>query len=477
MTDAVQGAESPAASPGAFQGYGSKGYRAYVLFALVTVYVFNFIDRVVITSVQELIKNDFQLSDAQLGYLGGPTFAILYTLLGIPIARLAEKNNRTTILGVCIGLWSLMTAACGMAVNYSMLLATRIGVSIGEAGGTPPAQSVIADYFPADKRATALGIYSLGVPIGSMLAAVGGGYIAAKLGWRDAFLALGLPGLILAILVKTTIKEPPRAAEAGEAPNFKEAFQALSKKAAFWHAAMGGAAASFTGYGVGQFTTSFFIRTHKSELAAMQLASWMPHFDNPAKDILFRANLTTGLIVGLFGGIGTFASGYIADRIVARYPGAVAWLPAIAFAITTPLNIAGYMTGDLGTAVICLCGALLFQYFYLSSMYAIAGGVVHPRMRATSVAILLFVVNIIGYGAGPPAVGALSDFLANSQLTSQGLSAAVCKGVTEGPNAAACAAGSGYGLRWAIVIGFLGYLWAAAHFLLAWRSLQKDWHR
>ncbi len=472
MTDSVVGAGQTAGG-----GYGSKGYRAYVLFALVAVYTFNFIDRVVITIIQEDIRADFHLSDTQLGLLGGPAFALLYTLLGIPIARLAEKHNRTTILSVCIGLWSLMTALCGLAGNYFQLLAARIGVSIGEAGGTPPSQSIIGDYFPPDKRASAASIYSLGVPLGSMLAAIGGGYLAAYFGWQSAFLALGLPGLALAILVKLTIKEPPRTTEAHEAPSFGAGLKALAGKASFWHVALGSAAASFTGYGVGQFTNSFFIRSHADELEALSPLAGFLLLGDPtaATPVIFRASLVTGLLIGLCGGFGAAVSGFISDRISHRHPNALVWLPALAFILTAPLNIVGYMTQSLPLAVFLLGAALLFQYFYLGSMYAVAQGVVHPRMRATAVAILLFVVNLIGYGLGPPVVGALSDFLANSQLIPVGLSVESCAGITEGANQAVCAAGSSFGLRWAIVIGFLGYLWAATHFLLAWRSLRKDW--
>lgn len=464
-------------APKASSGYGSKGYRAYVLFALVTVYTFNFIDRVVITIIQEDIRADFGLTDTQLGLLGGPAFALLYTFLGIPIARLAEKHNRTTILSVCIGLWSAMTALCGLATNYVQLLAARIGVSIGEAGGTPPSQSIIGDYFPPESRATASSIYSLGVPIGSMLAAIGGGFIAAYFGWQSAFLMLGLPGLALAILVKLTIKEPPRTTAAAEAPTFGAGFKALAGKASFWHVALGAAAASFTGYGVGQFTNSFFIRSHADELEALSPLAGMLLFGDPNAEtpVIFRASMITGLLVGLCGGFGAAVSGIISDKIGHRHPNALVWLPAVAFILTAPLNIIGYMTPSLPLAVVLLGGALLFQYFYLGSMYAVAQGVVHPRMRATSVAILLFVVNLIGYGLGPPVVGALSDYLASTQLSAAGLTVDACAAGVAGPNQATCASASSYGLRWAIIIGFLGYLWAAAHFLLAWRTLRKDW--
>lgn len=442
-----------------FAGHGTRAYRAWVLFALVLVYTFNFIDRVLVSIVQEPIRAEFNLTDTQLGLLGGPTFAILYTLLGIPIARLAERKNRMTILAVCVGLWSAMTAACGLATSYATLLLARVGVSIGEAGCTPPAQSVIGDYFPEDSRATALSIYALGIPIGSMLAAVGGGFIAEAMGWRETFLMLGLPGLILAIVVKLTVKEPPRSGGAVQAPGLRETAALLSKKSAFWYAAFGGAMASFVGYGVGQFTNSFFMRSH--ELSILQ------------------ASQITGLLIGAFGAIGTFTSGWLADRVRQRFPNAIAWLPAVGFLVAGPLNVMGYMSGSLPLAIVLLATAQLGGSLYLGSMYAIAQGVVHPRMRATAVAVLLFVVNLIGYAGGPPAIGALSDLIASQQLAQAGLTLADCRAAGAGSalSEGVCASAAAVGLRWAIVLGYSGLLFAAGFFLLSWRTIRRDWHR
>jgi MFS family permease len=450
MTEAVI---APPADTG-FQGYGSSAYRAYVLTALFVVYTFNFIDRTVLTIVQEQVKDEFRLSDTQLGLLGGPTFALLYTILGIPIARFAERYNRMTILSVCLGLWSAMTALCGVATSYVTLLLPRVGVGIGEAGCTPTANSIIGDYFPAKSRSTAVSIYAMGVPIGASMAAIGGGFVAQYMGWRDAFLMLGVPGLALAILVKLTVSEPPRSTPAGETPGFFEAFAVLAKKPTFWNVALGGAAASFTGYGVGQFTNSFFIRSH--ELSVL------------------NASLISGVLVGIFGGAGTFLTGFISDRISKRHPNALAWLPGMTLLISTPLSVAGYMVQSLWLAVPLLAAATLFQYFYVSGIYAATQSIVHPRMRATAVAVLLFIVNFLGYIFGPLAVGALSDFLANSHLQQAGLSLAACRAGTA--NAAACAAGTAYGLKWAIVFGYLGFIWAAGHFLWAWRTMPKDRH-
>jgi MFS family permease len=449
MTEATAPTEAP------FAGFGTKAYRAYVLAALLMVYTFNFIDRVVIAIIQEPIKKEFGLSDLQLGLLGGPAFAVLYTLLGLPIARLAERKNRMAILSVCVGLWSVATAACGFAGGYMSLLAARIGVSIGEAGCTPPAQSVISDYFPADKRATAISIYALGVPVGSMLAAIGGGYIAQYLGWREAFWILGIPGLILALVVFLTVKEPPRSGAATVTPSFLEAFAVLSKKPTFWHVSLGSAVASFVGYGVGQYLNSFLIRTH--ELTILQ------------------ASQLTGVVLGMAAAFGTFFAGWLADKVVKRHPNALAWLPALGFFIATPFYLVGYMAPTLWIGVPFMVVGAVTHYFYLGCMYASIQGVAPPRMRATATAVLLFIVNILGYGLGPPVIGALSDFLANTSLQQFALTTADCgRGILEA-NKANCAVGQEFGLRWAIFIGLFGYLWAGLHFLFAWKTLRKDW--
>lgn len=442
----------------AFTGFGTKSYRAYVLGALLVVYTFNFIDRVIVGILGEPIKIEFGLSDTELGLLGGTAFAILYTLLGIPIARLAERMNRVTILSVCVGLWSLMTAACGLAVNYATLFMARVGVSIGEAGCTPPANSLISDYFPADRRASALSIYALGIPIGSMIAAVGGGWIATNVGWREAFIWLGIPGLLLAIIFKLTVKEPPRAAAAGAAPSFGAAFAALAKKTTFWHVAFGSALASFVGYGVGQYLTNFMIRSHGFNL--------------------FEAATQVGVILGVCAAIGTFSSGFLADRMSKRHPNALAWLPALGFVIATPLYVLAFILPNIWLAMPALMVAAITHYFYLGPMYAVTQGVVLPRMRATAVAVLLFIVNLIGLGLGPPAIGALSDFLANTQLSPFNLTTEMCAAPATRADAIAgpqCATGVSNGLRWAMMIGVLGYLWAALHFLLSARTLRRDW--
>ena len=218
-------------------GYGTKSYRNYILGMLLTVYIFNFIDRTIINILTEPIKESFGVEDWQMGLLGGPAFAILYTFVGIPIARFSEKNHRVWIIAGSIALWSLMTALCGFATSFIALFIFRIGVSIGEAGCSPPANSIIADYFIPKERSTAVSVYALGIPLGGMVAYIFGGFIVGNLdgpivgamlqswnwtwavnaldwqnieGWRVAFVVVGVPGIIVAMIVKMTIKEPPR---------------------------------------------------------------------------------------------------------------------------------------------------------------------------------------------------------------------------------------------------------------------------
>ncbi|MEP0392181.1 MAG: MFS transporter [Erythrobacter sp.] len=489
----------PASTPNT--GFGTPGYRAYVLGALLTVYVFNFIDRTIVNILTEPIKLSFGLEDWQMGLLGGPAFAVLYTFLGIPIARAAERYNRVLIIAGAVIIWSLFTALCGFAASFLMLFLFRVGVSIGEAGCTPPAQSLIADYFHPSRRATAVSTYALGVPLGGMLASVFGGQLAGidgaafgawvssiglgslfgdldwsqVEGWRIAFVLVGLPGILLGLLVWRSIKEPPRgytdpaALQGLEKVSFGEALKVLMKKPAYRHVVFGAMLASFVGYGVNQFTTSFLIRTHGLTIQ--------------------QASILFGVILGLMAGIGVFASGWLADRMSKRYPNALSWLPAIGMAASVPLYAFGFISNNLWFAMPSLMIAAMIHYFYLGPMYAVSGAVVDSRMRATSVAITLFVVNLLGYGLGPLVIGGLSTYLNSVFLDgySLGLTLEACKPLiamapevkaalagSDAANLTACADANARGLQWSIVIASCGYAWAALHYLLAGRTLQQD---
>lgn len=478
------------------EGYGSSGYRAYVLFALIVVYTFNFIDRTLIGVLGEQIRETFGLSDFMIGILSGLAFAVLYTLLGIPFAMLAERKNRTSIIALAMASWSAMTVACGMAQNTMQFALARIGVGIGEAGCSPPSHSLISDYFPPEKRSSALGIFALGIPIGSMLAALGGAYIATRggLDWRDAFIWMGLPGVIGAIIFKLTVKEPPRgysdpggaaAAAARQMPSPFKVFGEVFRKPTFWHVSMGGAMASFAGYGIGQFVAPFWMRAHGLDL--------------------MTAAIIYGGVLGIAAGIGTFGSGIVADRVRGRHPNSDSWLPAIGMTACVPLMIFGYNTTAFSSgataiwlAIPVLAIAAILRYTYLAPMFSVTQKLVEPRMRATAAALLLFVVNLIGYGLGPPAVGWISDQGTKHHLAQldSPVSASQCgaiersllatrkdrEGALSGDaleeavanNDTYCKPARAIGNRTGVSIGSLFLLWAALHFYLMGRTMQRD---
>ncbi|MBK8545763.1 MAG: MFS transporter [Caulobacteraceae bacterium] len=448
----------------AFQGYGTKAYRAYVLFVLVIIYTFNFIDRLLISIVQEPIKAEFGVSNFQLGLLGGPVFAILYTLLGIPIARFAERSNRITIVSIGAAIWSVMTALCGVSANFIQLALCRLGVGIGEAACVPPSQSAIADYFPADRRASALAIFSLGIPIGSAMAYVGGGWLVSNFDWRTAFLLLGAPGIAAALLLKLTVKEPPRATSQAKPPSFGETLKSLSKKASFWHIAFGGALISFVGYGSSQFLVSHLVRNY--DLGAT------------IQEEYAHAAYAMGLVAGISTAAGTFLGGFLADRLAPKHNHVNSWLPALGVALAIPFYILSFYQTQFIWAFAFLMVAPIFHYMYLGPMYAVTMGVSTPLQRATAVAILILIVNLVGYGLGPPTVGALNDmFAANilNDVSSGALTLAQCNPLTmDTANAATCATAQGLGLKYALGCTIFVLAWAALHFLLSGRTLVKD---
>lgn len=443
---------------GSFQGYSTKPYRAYVLGALVVIYMFNFVDRILLGIVQESIKQEFGLTNFQLGILGGPAFALLFTIAGIPIARWAERGNRISIIAMGAAVWSLFTTACGFTQNFFHLLLARIGVGIGEAACVPPSHSVISDYFPADRRASALSIYALGIPIGSGIAAIGGGWLTQTLDWRSAFWLLGAPGLLAALMLKLTVREPPRMGAAEKAPSFGETLKVLASKHSFWHNALGGAMVAACGYGSLQFLVSHLVRNYDMG-ATLQ-------------DEIAHASYVYGAYAGVSMGIGTFLGGHLADRLAKRHKTVLSWLPALGLILAAPLYAASFMQTQLLPALVLLLIAPLVHFLYAGPYFAIAQSVSPPRARATATAILVFVGTIIGYGVGPPLVGFANDFFAAQILSDQGLDRVTA--CADAANAAACAAADATGIRYALIAMLLFLLWAALHFLLAGRTLVRD---
>lgn len=417
----------------------SPKYRGYVLSVLVVVYVFNFLDRQIVTILAEPIKNDLGLNDTQIGLMTGLAFALFYTILGIPIARLADRANRVSIISVALVIWSGMTALCGTAQNFTQILAARVGVAVGEAGCTPPAHSLIADYYPPEQRASALSIYALGIPLGSILGLLAGGWIAEFYGWRMAFFVVGIPGVALAVLVKMTLKEPLRGmsdhltsslsgSKAQDQPSLSEALKTLLGNRTLVHIAMGGAMTSFVGYGLGQWLPAYFIRIHE-----MGIAETATYF---------------GLVLGVSSAIGTFLGGFLCDRLALRDTRFYAWLPAAGVLLAFPFYVAAMLQSNPYMAIAILVVPSLLNSLWLGPAFGTIQNLAPMRMRAMASALVLFILNIIGLGLGPFLVGVLSDLLNPSY------------GIES--------------LRYAILIATVAYFWAGAHFILAGRTLRED---
>lgn len=457
-SDTTTGAGQGAALP--------RSYRQWALFLLVVVYSCNFIDRTIVSVLGEAIKTDLKLADWQLGVLGGLSFAVFYTAMGIPIARLAERKSRVGIIAASVALWSLMTAACGLCHAYWQLLLCRIGVGVGEAGCSPASHSLISDYFGPERRATALSIYSLGIPIGTLFGAIAGGWIAQNLDWRFAFFLIGLPGVALALLVQLTLKEPARGqAEPGRVvaaapPPFSAVLKTLFRQPAFIHLAVGSGLVSFVGYGVGQFVAPYLVRAFAFDYA--------------------QAGLTWGLIGGVSVGIGTLLGGPIADWAAKRDARWYAWVPAIGLIVAAPIYMVGYLQTNATVAVIILLIPGLFHYLYLGPTFGVVHSMVEPRMRASTTALLFLILNLIGLGLGPSAVGLASDLYARKVFAGFNLGdfATACPGGRAAVDAghvltSACQSSLVGGTRYAILTCLLVLFWAAGHYLMAARSLRR----
>lgn len=407
--------------------------RRYVLTVLVVVYTFNFIDRQILSILLESIKLELGLSDQALGFLVGFAFAAFYAVLGIPIALWADRGNRRNLISFALVLWSAMTALSGCAQNFAQLALARIGVGIGEAGCSPPAHSLISDYYPPNERATALGIYSLGIPFGIMFGLIAGGWINEVFGWRQAFFVVGLPGLVLALVVRFTLTEPVRGQSenriaSDHRPGILETFRFLAKRRSFLHISFAGALAAFVGYGVISWFPTFLIRSHGMKTGEIGL--WL------------------GLILGIPGGVGIFLGGYVADRFGAKDTRWYLWTASIAALIALPFGAVVYLLDNPYWALALFSIPILLSNFWQATTFAQVQSLVQLRMRGVAAAILLFIINIIGLGAGPWAVGALSDLLAPRF----------------GPDS----------LRWSLFIfGGMG-LWTAFHFYAGGKWLEGD---
>ena len=372
-----------------------------VLWILLIVYIFNFIDRQIVNILAEPIARDLGLSDTQIGLMTGLAFALFYTVLGIPIARYADRpsSSRPKVIAIALATWSAMTALCGMAQNFMQLLLARIGVGVGEAGCTPPAHSLISDIVPPERRSSALAFYSLGIPIGTLLGMVIGGFLAEWVGWRRAFMIVGLPGVAMALVVWFALRDPRRQGErimlqgrpVAPAQPMAQALRTVMGSPAFLLLLVAGSSASFLSYGKTTWTTIFFQRTH--EMSPGEVGFWF------------------GVINGVAGILGTWLGGYLADRYGAINRRNVLVAPAIGMAVAVPIALLAYQASNWPLALALLFVPTMCNSFYYGPTYSAAQGLVPVQTRAIAAAALLFFQNLIGLGLGPLFFGMLSDWL------------------------------------------------------------------
>jgi predicted MFS family arabinose efflux permease len=414
----------------------STNYKIYALGLLVLVYISNYADRILLGILLPSIKAEFGLTDTELGFLHGTAFAIFYATLGVPIAMYADRGNRKLVIVAATATWSLMTALCGMAQTYWQLVFARIGVGVGEAGSNPPSHSIISDLFTLKYRGTALAIYSQGVSLGIVVGLYGGAQIAEAYGWRVAFYALGLPGVLIALLVLFTLVEPRRgAAEAlplsANVPTFAETIRFIASQRALIHIVIGATLTTLVGYSGVLWWPSFIMRTHGL---------------SPADMSAFLA-----LVFGLGSGFGIFLGGYLSDYFGRRD---VKLMPrVVTFAILggLPFGAAIYLEDD-STLVFLLIGIpAAAGGMYLGPSLAMAQSLVAVRMRTLASALFLFIINLIGMGLGSVIIGGMSD-----ALTPQ-----------YGQDA----------LRYTLLIVMAFNFWAAFHYWHAGRYIEADLNR
>jgi predicted MFS family arabinose efflux permease len=429
----------------------SSRYRRYILALLVIAYTLSFLDRQVLGILVEPIERDLHVGDAQIGILTGPIFVIFYTFLGMPIAWLADRLSRPLIIAVSLTLWSAFTAVSGLAASFRTLALARLGVGFGEAGCNPSSHSLIADISTPSQRASGLAIYSLGVPIGTMLGSALGGVLADAFGWRVAFMVAGAPGLVLAATLALTVREPRRRARAATVKlldaiakalaDYGQVLRELAGKRTFWLVAAGSGFSAFVGYAHLYFVQAFFMRTHLAELTALAAPLGLK-----AQGFL---GIATGLVIGVGGLVGSLAGGYLADWAVGRDRRAFMSVPAVAALIVIPLYFVIFTLPATLPAIALFLVPNVAATIWYGPVYATAQSVVPPHSRATAAALLLLILNLIGLLLGPTFLGATSQFLATTL-------------------------GRAEGLRWAMIITGCFSVVAAALFWLARGRIRED---
>ncbi len=414
----------------------TRAYRIYVLGLLLMVYIFNFLDRQILAVLLESIKLEFRFTDTQLGLLGGMAFALFYSTLGIPIAWLADQYNRRNIIAVAMALWSAMTALCGMATGFTSLFLTRVGVGVGEAGGMPPAYSLISDYFPPERRGTALAVMGMGVPLGVLVGFLVGGWVNEFFGWRTAFMVVGIPGIILALVLWITLREPPRGQydteqELGRTPPFQSTIRYLWQRPACRHLTMAASLYGLAGWGAGIWQPSFFMRLHG--MGSGEAGTWL------------------AFVFGLSGAAGSMLGGVLGDRMFKATgdPRWYMWLSAGGIFLGIPFVFLVYLWQTPIPALLFLIVPTIFGHMYMGPVMAMLLGIAGARRRALASAIYGLVINLVAMGVGPLLVGISSDYL----LPRYGDES----------------------LRYSILtVVVFATSWAAVHFLLANKTLRED---
>jgi MFS family permease len=442
-----------------------KLYTNPLLLMLVLAYTSNFMDRTIIGTLAQAIKLDLKITDGQLGLLQGFAFVVLYSVMGVPIARLTERHDRVTIMSVCLAAWSAMTMLCGTAHGFLQLLLYRVGVGVGEAGCNAPSHSMIADEFPASQRSRALGVYNMGGPIGTMLGAMSAGLIAQHYGWRAAFLIVGAPGFILAAIFRLTVKEPARVSAPAQGVHVPVKLRPLAKSLAFnpalRHLILGFTLTSFGTAGMGSFAQPYFIRAFGLSYAQI------------------------GLVFGFFGGtaavLSLFISGRLADRAITRDPRWHAWLPALGVGIAIPFSISGYLVGQWQVALMLGMVSSLFVGWFIAPTLSAIHRIVGARQVAMAMALVLMFQNFFGLGGGPLFTGlvidAISQHIFNAQLP--GAFNIACPGGVAAVGSAAgvaevCKATLIHATRYGILATAVVKAWAVLHFLLAAKHLRRE---
>ncbi|WP_324740624.1 MFS transporter [Tsuneonella sp. CC-YZS046] len=401
-----------------------------VLAMLLVVYIFSYIDRLLLSILAEPVKADLSLNDTQMGLLGGLAFALLYSTMGVPLALVADRRGRSLVITVSLAVWSGFTGLCGFAANFWHMFLARVGVGIGEAGGVAPSYALISDSFPPEQRARATGIYMMGIPLGSAAGAFFGAWIASSVDWRLAFLTMGVAGLILTIPFRLLVRDAPASPAARSEPlPLRESFSALGGKASFWLICLATGIGSMCTYGLNFWLPSVLGRSF-------------------GLDLYHRGAVYAALVL-FGGGVGMWLGGYLGDRFGRRNRAAYGWIPGLAMWASVPLFAIGILSGNIVTAFLWLLVPQALSYLWSVPALTAAQHLAPSRHRATAAACVLFFANAIGFGLGTPVLGWLSDLMRE----------------THGEDS----------LRYAMLAVLSLYLVAGAMMLWAARFLPRDW--